>query len=154
MRLPIVKYGNPILRAKGKRIEQVDERIRALAADMLETMHAANGVGLAAQQVGAALQLTVLDISQVEDRPSTMKLNGEEVDPAERDASRPAQSENSIWTKRSLPGTKVVSVFRTSPPKSIARFPSRWKRRRSREKRSGLRRRDYSRARCNMRSIT
>jgi len=82
MKLPIVKYGNPILRAKGKRIEQVDERIRSLAADMLETMHAANGIGLAAQQVGAALQLTVLDVSQVEDRPSTMKLNGKEVDPA------------------------------------------------------------------------
>jgi len=82
MKLPIVKYGNPILRAKGKRIEQVDERIRSLAADMLETMHAANGIGLAAQQVGAALQLTVLDVSQVEDRPSTMKVNGTKVDPA------------------------------------------------------------------------
>jgi peptide deformylase len=82
MKLPIVKYGNAILRAKGKPIEHVDERIRSLVADMLETMHAANGIGLAAQQVGAALQLTVLDISQVEDRPSTMKLNGTEVDPA------------------------------------------------------------------------
>jgi peptide deformylase len=82
MRLPIVKYGNPILRAKGKRIEQADERIRTLAADMLETMRAANGIGLAAQQVGAALQLTVLDVSQVEDRPSTLKLNGAKVDPA------------------------------------------------------------------------
>jgi peptide deformylase len=82
MKLPIVKYGNPILRVKGKRIEEVDERIRSLAADMLETMHAANGIGLAAQQVGAALQLTVLDVSQVEDRPSLMKLNGIDVDPA------------------------------------------------------------------------
>jgi peptide deformylase len=82
MKLPIKKYGDPILRAKGKRIEEVDERIRMLAADMLETMHAANGIGLAAQQVGAALQLTVLDISQVEDRPSMMKLNGKKVDPA------------------------------------------------------------------------
>lgn len=82
MKLPIVKYGNPILRAKGKRVEEVDERIRSLAADMLETMHAANGIGLAAQQVGAALQLTVLDVSQVEDRPSLMKLNGTDVDPA------------------------------------------------------------------------
>jgi peptide deformylase len=80
MRLPIRKYGNPVLRAKGKQIEVVDERIRSLAADMLETMHAANGVGLAAQQVGEALQLTVLDVSQVEDRPSTMKLNGTAVD--------------------------------------------------------------------------
>jgi peptide deformylase len=82
MKLPIVKYGNPILRAQGKRIEEVDERIHALAADMLETMHAANGIGLAAQQVGAAIQLTVLDVSQVEDRPSLMKLNGIDIDPA------------------------------------------------------------------------
>ena len=81
MRRPIVKYGDPVLRAKGKRVTAVDEEIRNLASDMLETMHAANGVGLAAQQVGEALQLTVLDISEVEDRPSTLKLNGEEVDP-------------------------------------------------------------------------
>ena len=81
MKLSIVQYGDPILRAKGKRVEKIDDRIRELAADMIETMHAANGVGLAAQQVGEALQLTVLDVSQVEDRPSTMKLNGEDVDP-------------------------------------------------------------------------
>jgi peptide deformylase len=80
MKLPIVKYGDPILRAKGKRVTQVDERIRQLASDMLETMHAANGVGLAAQQIGEALQLTVLDVTEVEDRPSTLKINGEEVD--------------------------------------------------------------------------
>jgi peptide deformylase len=79
MRLPIRKYGDPILRAKGKRIDAVDEKIRALAESMLETMQAANGVGLAAQQVGQALQLTVLDVLQIEDRPSTMKLNGEPV---------------------------------------------------------------------------
>jgi len=46
---------------------------------MLETMHAANGIGLAAQQIGQALQLTVLDVSQVEDRPSRMTLNGQPV---------------------------------------------------------------------------
>ena len=79
MKLPIRKYGDPILRAKGKRIEKVDDKVRALAENMLETMHAANGVGLAAQQVGQALQLTVLDVSQVEDRPSTMTLDGQPV---------------------------------------------------------------------------
>src|SRR5437762_7784138 len=83
MILPIIKYGNPTLRAKGKEIQEVDALIKALAADMLETMHAANGIGLAAQQVGAALQLTVVDISQVEGRPSTLVLNGVEVDPVE-----------------------------------------------------------------------
>jgi peptide deformylase len=81
MTLSILQYGDPILRAKGKRIDKIDNRIRELAANMLETMHDANGVGLAAQQVGEALQLTVVDISQVEDRPSTMRLHGKEVDP-------------------------------------------------------------------------
>jgi peptide deformylase len=81
MILSISQYGDPILRVKGKRIEKIDAHIRELAANMIETMHAANGVGLAAQQVGEALQLTVLDVSQVEDRPSTMKLNGKDVDP-------------------------------------------------------------------------
>jgi peptide deformylase len=81
MKLPILQYGDPMLRAKGKGIDQIDDRIRELVANMLETMEAANGVGLAAQQVGEALQLTVLDISRVEDRPSTMTLNGQDVDP-------------------------------------------------------------------------
>jgi peptide deformylase len=81
MRLSIFQYGDPILRTKGKRIDQVDDRIRELAANMLETMQAVNGVGLAAQQVGEAIQLTVLDVSPVEDRPSTMTFNGEHVEP-------------------------------------------------------------------------
>jgi peptide deformylase len=80
MILQILEYGDPILRAKGKPIENIDDRIRELAANMIETMHAANGVGLAAQQVGEALQLTVLDVSAVEDRPSTLKLDGKDVD--------------------------------------------------------------------------
>jgi peptide deformylase len=81
MILPILQYGDPILRAKGNRIEQIDDSIRELVANMIETMHAAHGVGLAAQQIGEALQLTVLDISAVEDRPSTLKLNCNETDP-------------------------------------------------------------------------
>jgi len=79
----IVKYGDPMLRTKGKRLEAFDDEIRALAADMLETMYEANGVGLAAQQVGRALQLTVIDVSDAESRPSRMWLAGEEVDPKE-----------------------------------------------------------------------
>jgi peptide deformylase len=81
MRLSILQYGDPILRAKGKRVEKIDDRIRGLAQNMIETMHAANGVGLAAPQIGESLQLTVLDVSQVEDRPSTMKVNGKDLDP-------------------------------------------------------------------------
>ena len=81
MILRILQFGDPILRIKGKPIDEVDDRIRELAMNMIETMHDAHGVGLAAQQVGEPLQLTVLDVSQVEDRPSTLKLNGAEADP-------------------------------------------------------------------------
>ncbi len=81
MNLPVVRYGDPILRAKGKRIEEIDDRIRELAANMIESMRAANGVGLAAQQVGEALQLTVIDVARAEDQESTLTLNGTELDP-------------------------------------------------------------------------
>jgi peptide deformylase len=81
MKLLIRKYGDPALRLKGKPVGEADGRIRELADNMLETMRAANGIGLAAQQVGEAVQLTVLDISAVEDRPSTMAWNGREVNP-------------------------------------------------------------------------
>jgi peptide deformylase len=79
----IVIYGDPVLRTKGRKITSVDDEIRRLAADMLETMHEAGGVGLAAQQVGEGFQLTVIDVSNAENRPSRMWINGEEVDPNE-----------------------------------------------------------------------
>lgn len=80
MKLPIRGYGDPILRAKGACVEAIDKHIRELAANMIETMREAHGVGLAAQQIGEALQLTVIDVAEVEDRPSTMRLNGAELD--------------------------------------------------------------------------
>jgi peptide deformylase len=76
MVLPIVKYGHPILRQKGARVREITAAIRQLIDDMLETMYAAAGIGLAAQQVGQALQLTVLDVRAVKDRPSTLELEG------------------------------------------------------------------------------
>ena len=80
MLLPITKYGNPILRKKGARIERITPEIKQLVEDMFETMHAAAGIGLAAQQVGQALQLTVLDVRAVKDRPSTLELDGKPAD--------------------------------------------------------------------------
>lgn len=76
MVLDIIKYGHPVLREKGKRIERVTPEIRQLAADMLETMYAAEGLGLAAQQVGHAVMLAVIDVS-ASDRPSTLFINGQ-----------------------------------------------------------------------------
>jgi peptide deformylase len=80
MILEIVKYGHPILRQKGALIEKITPDIKRLIADMFETMHDRHGVGLAAQQVGQALQLTVIDVREVEDRPSTLELKGKPAD--------------------------------------------------------------------------
>ena len=80
MILEVVKYGHPVLRQKGARVEKVNAEIKQLIADMLETMHAARGVGLAAQQIGRALQLTVLDVRGATDRPSTLQRDGKEQD--------------------------------------------------------------------------
>src|SRR5436853_1152856 len=80
MILNVVQYGTPVLRHKGARIEAVTPTIKRLIADMFETMYAHKGIGLAAQQVGLALQLTVLDVRGVTDRPSTLELNGAPAD--------------------------------------------------------------------------
>jgi peptide deformylase len=77
----IVIYGDPVLRTKGRPVTEVNDEIRQLAADMLDTMHEANGVGLAAQQVGVATQLTVIDVSDAASRPSRMWVNSQEVPP-------------------------------------------------------------------------
>jgi len=79
MILPVVTYGHPVLRQKGARVEKVTPEIKKLIADMLETMHEKNGVGLAAQQIGRALQLTVIDVQEIEDRPACMESSGKRV---------------------------------------------------------------------------
>ena len=81
MKLEIRKYGDPILRQKGAPIEKITPELKKLVADMFDTMYEARGVGLAAQQVGHALQLTVIDVRGIKDRPSTMQINGKTVDP-------------------------------------------------------------------------
>jgi peptide deformylase len=82
MPLIVVKYGTPVLRQKGARIDAITPSVKQLAADMLETMYSYKGVGLAAQQVGFALQLTVVDVRGVTDRPSTLESNGQPADVA------------------------------------------------------------------------
>ena len=74
----ILLYGDPVLRAKCDRVEEVTDEIRALAVDMIETMEGANGVGLAAPQVGIPIQLAVVDVSHDEDCVSYLRINGVE----------------------------------------------------------------------------
>jgi len=83
MILEIVKYGNPVLRKKGAQIDKITPEIKKLIADMFETMEENHGVGLAAQQVGVAKQVTVIDVRSATDRPSTLELNGQPADPAD-----------------------------------------------------------------------
>ncbi len=75
---PIVFYPDPVLRKVGDRVEEVTPEIRELAADMVETMYDANGVGLAAPQVGVSLQLAIVDVSHDEECISYLRVNGEE----------------------------------------------------------------------------
>ncbi len=77
MILEVVKYGHPVLRERGQKLKAITPEITQLIADMFETMYDSHGVGLAAQQVARALQLTVIDVRGVEDRPSTLWINGE-----------------------------------------------------------------------------
>ena len=64
MKLKIFKYGEPVLREKSEPVAVVTEPLRVLAADMIATMHAAKGVGLAAQQVGRTERICVIDIPE------------------------------------------------------------------------------------------
>ncbi len=63
MRLRITQYGEPVLRQPGVEVTEFGAELRALAEHMLETMYAAEGIGLAAQQIDEALMLCVVDVS-------------------------------------------------------------------------------------------
>ncbi len=59
--LPILRYPDPFLRQKAEPVRTINGELRQLAADMIETMHEANGVGLAAPQVGKSVRMVVVD---------------------------------------------------------------------------------------------
>jgi peptide deformylase len=77
---PILVVGNPVLRHKAKKVSQIDKPIQRLIDDMIETMKAAPGVGLAAPQVGVPLRLAVIDVDDVITtivNPEIIKRSGE-----------------------------------------------------------------------------
>lgn len=83
MILPITQYGNPVLRAKCAPVspEQIDDNFKQLVENMIETTHEANGIGLAAPQVGLNIQLVVIDIPEDEEdeeggEPEMATING------------------------------------------------------------------------------
>jgi peptide deformylase len=77
--LPIITLPDTLLRKSSVPIERIDADVRKLAADMLETMYAAPGVGLAAVQVGVPRRLIVLDTAKDEDPPQPLVLINPEI---------------------------------------------------------------------------
>ena len=82
MSLSIVNYGTKVLREKGKAISQFDASLVQLSKDMISTMYEAEGIGLAAQQIGEALQFCVLDVPDHPEYPITCILDGKALSPS------------------------------------------------------------------------
>jgi peptide deformylase len=75
----IVKYGNPVLETPAKPVTEFDGKLKKLIADMFESMYAAQGVGLAAPQIGIALRLSVIDVTFKEDPNAKLVLVNPEI---------------------------------------------------------------------------
>jgi peptide deformylase len=71
---PIVKFGDPVLHAPATPVDRIDDSTRSLLDDMIATMYAAPGIGLAAPQVGVPLRLIVIDLSVGEDPSRVIRL--------------------------------------------------------------------------------
>ena len=77
--LPIIIAPDPRLKRKAAPVAKVDGAIRRLMDDMLETMHAANGVGLAAPQVGELKRVIVVDIARKGEKPMRLRMANPEI---------------------------------------------------------------------------
>ena len=74
MKLKIIEVPNPILRQISQKVEAVDANTKQLLADMLETMYAANGAGLAAPQIGISKRIVVIDAARRGEEPTPYKM--------------------------------------------------------------------------------
>jgi peptide deformylase len=72
--LPIRKWGEPVLHAPSRPVATIDAETRRLVADMVDTMYAAPGIGLAAPQIGVGLRVIVIDLSVGEDKSQLITL--------------------------------------------------------------------------------
>ncbi|MDE2165222.1 MAG: peptide deformylase [Alphaproteobacteria bacterium] len=77
--MPIIVAPDPRLKRKSKPVAKVDERVRRLMADMLETMYESNGIGLSAPQVGVLERVIVVDCARDGEKPQPIKLANPEV---------------------------------------------------------------------------
>lgn len=106
MILPIVQYPDPLLTKISEPVDKIDDELRRFAADMADTMYDAEGVGLAAIQVGRPIRLIVVDISGPEKREAlncyvnpvlTVLPDAEEEEGEEGCLSVPYQYRSKVW---------------------------------------------------------
>jgi peptide deformylase len=83
---PIVKYGDPVLEKPGAAIKKFDAELEALAEDMFVSMYAAQGVGLAAPQIGKSMRLAVVDVTTGKNPEAKIVLVNPEIIHAEGEA--------------------------------------------------------------------
>ena len=84
-KLPILIAPDPRLKTKAKPVTAVDDRIRKLTDDMLETMYAAPGIGLAAPQIGLLERIIVIDVAGKDEPPAPLRLINPEITWASED---------------------------------------------------------------------
>ena len=78
-KLKVYEYPHPVLKKKAEKVAAVDDELRRLLDDMLETMYAENGCGLAAPQVGVSKRVVVIDIAREGEEPAPMYLVNPEI---------------------------------------------------------------------------
>ncbi len=78
-KLKLYEYPHPILKKKAEKVAAVDDNLRRLLDDMLETMYADNGCGLAAPQIGVSQRIVVIDIAGEGEEPAPMYMVNPEI---------------------------------------------------------------------------
>ena len=123
MTLPLSTYGSAVLRKKSEPIAEITPELLELARNMLETMYKANGIGLAAPQVGKNIRLFVIDLSKEEEERNPIIFFNPEVQAEEGDNPLELDEEGclsvpDIWAKISRP-SRVRLTYTNEKGQSI-----------------------------------
>src|SRR6202795_1450896 len=107
---PVVKYGNTVLEKAAKPVEKFDEELAKLCEDLFESMYAANGVGLAAPQIGIGKRLAVIDVTVGKNPEAKVVLANPEIIHAEGEVR---EEEGCLWIP-GFPGYVMRPQFVTA----------------------------------------
>ncbi len=145
--LPILCYPDPRLHTVARPVKAVDDRIRALSRQMLDTMYDAHGIGLAATQVDVHERLIVIDVSETRDQPMVLinpviewaspeTRKGEEgclsvpgiYDGVERSLAVRVRAQDLSGAERTIEADGMLAVWNTSRRSSARASSPRWSR--------------------------